>query len=258
MVRLPVLTYHAIANERSPLAVTPARFAETMRVLQEGGWRTLTVDELLQGLSRGGWPARSFVLHFDDGFASVADHGVPVLEACGFHATMFIVTGWVGRRNDWPGQPASVPRWPLLDWPDLRTLARMGMAIGAHSISHPHLPALSAGEQEREVAGSLHAIEDGLGSPAETFAYPYGERTAAAEASVAMHCKAGFGTTLDCVGVRSRVTSLERIDGYYLRPEIVRLMDGWWFDRYLGIRRAGRALKSHVHGAGRTIKGSQS
>jgi peptidoglycan/xylan/chitin deacetylase (PgdA/CDA1 family) len=242
-LRIPVLTYHAIAEERSPLAVTPRRFAATMHALRESGWRTLTIEQLLQGLAAGEWPPRSFVLHFDDGLASIAEHGVPILQEHGFHATMFIVTGRVGRWNDWPGQPASVPRWPLLDWPALRELARLGMAIGAHSISHPHLPRLSRVEQEREVIESLRAVEDGLGAPVHSFAYPYGESTPVVEAAVAGHCRAGFGTALDFVGMQSRVTLLERIDGYYLRPDSAARMDQRWFDRYLGIRRAGRALK---------------
>jgi peptidoglycan/xylan/chitin deacetylase (PgdA/CDA1 family) len=217
-----------------------------LRALREGGWQTLTIDQLLEGRSTGVWPARSFVLHFDDGLISVAEHAVPILQDYGFQATVFVVSGWVGRWNDWPGQPASVPRWPLLDWPALRTLASMGMAIGAHSISHPRLPALSLEEQEREIIGSLQTIENRLGGSVQAFAYPYGESSRATEAVVARHCRAGFGTTLDFVGARSRVTALERIDGYYLRPELIHAMDRWWFDRYLGIRRTGRALKRRL------------
>jgi peptidoglycan/xylan/chitin deacetylase (PgdA/CDA1 family) len=213
-----------------------------MRALREGGWRTLTIEQLLRGRSAGAWPARSFVLHFDDGLTSVAEHAVPILQQFGFQATMFVVSGWVGRRNDWPGQPTSVPRWPLLDWPALRALASMGMAIGAHSISHPHLPALSFDQQEREIVGSVLAIEAALGGPVESFAYPYGEFSQATEAVVARHCRAGFGTTLDFVRLRSRVTALERIDGYYLRPDLSTALDRWWFDRYLALRRAGRAI----------------
>jgi peptidoglycan/xylan/chitin deacetylase (PgdA/CDA1 family) len=243
MVRLPVLTYHAIAKERSPLAVTPARFAETMRVLKEGGWHTLTLDDLLQGRADGGWPSRSFLLHFDDGFASVAEHGVPILQRYGFHATIFVVTDWVGRRNDWPGQPATVPRWPLLDWTALRGLVGLGVAIGGHSISHPHLTRLSAQERQREIVGSLQTLEDQLGRRASAFAYPYGDCSPSTESLVGDNCRAGFGTTLDFVGLRSRVTALERIDAYYLRPGRVRSMDRTWFSAYLGIRRAGRTLR---------------
>lgn len=246
VLRLPVLTYHAIANERSPLAVTPQRFAETMSALAAGGWHTLTIEQLLQGMASGGWPPRSFVLHFDDGFASVAEHGVPVLQGHGFHATLFIVTGRAGGWNDWPGQPSSVPRWPLMDWPALRDLARLGMAVGAHSISHPHLPRLAVKEQEREVIESLRTIEDRVGVAVQSFAYPYGESSRAVEAAVAEHYRAGFGTTLDFVGTYSRPTSLERIDGYYLRPDLVASMDQWWFDSYLGVRRTARALRRRL------------
>ena len=246
MRHLPVLTYHAIANERSPLAITPLRFAEMMRALARGGWHTLTLAQLLHGMASGGWPARSFVLHFDDGFAGVAEHGLPLLQECGFHATVFVVSGWVGGWNDWPGQPASVPRWPLLDWQALGELSRLGMGIGAHSISHPRLPQLMPQEQERQVIESVRTIEDRLGVAVESFAYPYGEASSLVEAAVARHCQAGFGTRLDFVGPDSRVTSLERIDGYYLRPDLVDLMDRWGFASYLGVRRTGRAIRRRL------------
>jgi peptidoglycan/xylan/chitin deacetylase (PgdA/CDA1 family) len=174
---------------------------------------------------------------------SVAEYGAPIVQDCGFHATVFVVSGWVGRWNDWPGQPASAPRWRLMDWAALRSLADAGIAIGAHSISHPHLPRLSIGEQEREVVGSVRTLEDRLGVPVQSFAYPYGESSRAAEAAVAAHGKAGFGTTLDFVRRGSRIGSLERIDSYYLRPDVAGSLDRWWFDRYLGARRIARAIK---------------
>ena len=57
------------------------------------------MHEVLAGLGQGEWPARSFALHFDDGFQSVRDHAVPVLDACGFTATVCVVASWWAART---------------------------------------------------------------------------------------------------------------------------------------------------------------
>src|SRR2546422_2223668 len=42
---------------------------------------------------------RTFLLTFDDGYASLADHAYPVLAELGFTATTFLITDHVGRTN---------------------------------------------------------------------------------------------------------------------------------------------------------------
>lgn len=49
--------------------------------------------------------------------------------------------------------------------------------IGAHSVSHPVLPNLPMHEQEREIAQSRTALEQTIGRPIRSFAYPYGARS---------------------------------------------------------------------------------
>jgi peptidoglycan/xylan/chitin deacetylase (PgdA/CDA1 family) len=51
--------------------------------------------------------------------------------------------------------------------------------IGAHTISHPSLPAISADEQLREIGGSISALHDLLGIRPRGVAYPYGHHDAA-------------------------------------------------------------------------------
>jgi hypothetical protein len=46
--------------------------------------------------------------------------------------------------------------------------------LGAHSVTHPHLDELDVAEIEREVFDSKRQLEQLLGRPVETFAYPYG------------------------------------------------------------------------------------
>ena len=111
-----VLTYHAIAQGRSPLVVEPALFARHVECLVEAGAVSITVSELAAALREGTLHDRSVAITFDDGFASVAEHAAPALSSRGLRATVFAVSGHVGgratgRRNRPPllGCPSSTP-----------------------------------------------------------------------------------------------------------------------------------------------------
>jgi peptidoglycan/xylan/chitin deacetylase (PgdA/CDA1 family) len=63
-----------------------------------------------------------------------------------------------------------------VDVSQLVELARSGhVDIGAHTVRHPWLPALSREEQLDEVEGGRSRLEELLKVPVDTFAYPYGE-----------------------------------------------------------------------------------
>ena len=57
---------------------------------------------------------------------------------------------------------------------ELRQLSKAGMEVGAHTVRHLQLPALSRPEQVTEIADSRHVLERVLGTPVTALAYPYG------------------------------------------------------------------------------------
>lgn len=184
------------------------------------------------------------MLTFDDGFKDFADRAMPILASCGFTATVFVVVDWVGRTNDWPGQPSWVPRRRLLDWDTLRAIAQAGIEIGAHSFSHRPLAQLRWQDTEREITECGRAIEDRIGGPVRAFAYPYGQTSETMEEVVATHFQAGFSTRLGFATGLSCPASLERIDAYYVRPpKFFRALHTEWFGRYLRVRRWLRDLR---------------
>ena len=146
---LPVLTFHAVDEVRSPVSTTPAGLRGYLASLAAQGWRTLTMDEALQGHARGGWPARAFLLTFDDGYRSVLEQAASVVAEHGFTATVFVPSGLVGGTMRRYGAPAGTPVAPLLDWPALKTLSSAGWTIGSHSRTHAMLTALPGVEAER-------------------------------------------------------------------------------------------------------------
>lgn len=240
---IPVLTYHAIADAASPIAVSPARFGDTMTAMHRAGWRTVSDEDLRRGLADGAWPARTFVLHFDDGFASVDDHARPVLASCGFNATIFVVSDWVGRDNGWPSQPAGVPRWPLLDWPALRRLRDAGFRIAPHSRSHPVLPALAPDAAGEELRGSVDRLFTELDVRSDVFAYPYGATNPAVQAAAAATYRMAYGTRLDLVRPGAPPFELPRVDAWYLTPARAASLDQPATIAWLTLRRALRRVR---------------
>ena len=242
--RIPVLTFHSLDDRRTPVSFAPARFVRQMLALYQNGWRTLDPSELLAGLARGAWPARSFVLTFDDGCENFREQALPILLRLGFRAIIFVVGAYTGRCSDWPGQPAWAPRVPLMDWDTLRRIADQGMLLGAHTLTHPHLPRQSAGVAAHEIADCGQLIAERTGHRPQVFAYPYGDSTPALEAIVGAHYLAGFGTRLAFCTPASRPTRLERIDMYYLQGSAAALARGrMWLAPYLALRRGLRRVR---------------
>ena len=241
---IPVLTYHSIDGSGSPVSIAPAEFRRHMHALAAAGWRTIGMDAFVHGHRDGGWPPRSFVLTFDDGYVNLVDHALPAARDCGFHGTVFVAVDRAGGTMAGPGEPSWTPTAPLLDWIGLRDLAGAGWSIASHGCSHRRLPALARGDVADELTRSKATIEDRIGAAVTALAYPYGAVTAEVERAAAEHYAAAFGTTLGYATPSSRATAFERIDAYYLQGRAVDQLDGVQLRSYLALRRAGRALRS--------------
>lgn len=245
---IPILTYHSLDESGSVISLAPALFRRQMEALRAWGYQGLSLKELLDAWEGGAsLPPRPVVLTFDDAFGNFADHAAPVLRRLGFRATVFAVAGYCGGRNDWPTQPPVIPRMALLSLSDLRALADQGFEVGAHTMTHPVLPALSRTEAGWEIAAARTTLEDGLGHAVTTFAYPYGQSSPAIRAAVADHYRAACGVRL-AVACRSHDRyCLPRVDMYYFRdPRLLRLFPYRICSGYLAVRAFGRACRAFL------------
>jgi peptidoglycan/xylan/chitin deacetylase (PgdA/CDA1 family) len=111
-----------------------------------------------------------------------------------------------------------------------RLAARRDMAIGAHTVTHPALSALSLSEQQAEIEVSKHQLEALAGKPVETFAYPFGRTVDYSDDTVAIVKLAGFqGACSNFSGVVE-----ERTDPFQLPRLFVQNWDADEFRRRLG------------------------
>ena len=91
--------------------------------------------------------------------------------------------------------------WPqmcdteALSWDDLRELARDPLAtIGAHTVSHPVLSALSVEQACAEMRDSRERIEAHIGVPVTHFCYPFGSRNEVGAREFELARQLGFKT----------------------------------------------------------------
>jgi peptidoglycan/xylan/chitin deacetylase (PgdA/CDA1 family) len=63
---------------------------------------------------------------------------------------------------------------PMLTWDGLAEMARLGMTIGAHTMTHANLPSAGPDVAREEIAGSKARLEHALGVPVTMFSYPNG------------------------------------------------------------------------------------
>lgn len=176
--RIPILMYHEVTPRPHPAflkySITPGTFARQMRWLALAGYRTIGLDTLLDYRSgTADLPPRPIAITFDDGFRDCVEYTLPVLQARGFTATYFVVTGLVGGSARWLRSDLGIEP-PMLTWDDARRLAAAGCECGAHTVSHPRLPALSTADCRDELLASRRALEDRLGYAVRHMAYPFG------------------------------------------------------------------------------------
>jgi peptidoglycan/xylan/chitin deacetylase (PgdA/CDA1 family) len=165
---VPVLMYHSIGGA-DRLAVRPEAFADQLAYLRDHGFTPLCFGERTR-------PAeRPVVITFDDGYADLHEHALPVLDHFGFRATVFVTTGWL---RDAGPYAAGSPPGRMLTWRQAAEVAAAGVEIGAHGHSHAQLDQLADAALRAELRLSRDLLQDRLGRAVPTMAYPYGYSSA--------------------------------------------------------------------------------
>lgn len=175
---IPILVYHSVDTECSNAyrrwMMLPSEFETHMGVLADNGYQPMTISSLAARLRQGvPLPLRAIAITFDDGLSDFMTGALPILRRYGFPATLYVVSGYVGKSSRWLA-PLGEGARAMLNWQELRDISEVGIEIGAHSVHHPQLDILTTAKATQEIAGSKRALEDGLGREVPSFAYPHG------------------------------------------------------------------------------------
>ena len=206
-----ILCYHNVVAAGARTVGDPSLHMPRDRFEQQIQWvvahySVVGLGEFVDRLSAGRSLRAVATLTFDDGYAGVFEHALPVLQQFAVPATVFVV-GTAGHQSGfwWDQQRIVESSDPALrrerlnalrgdekailpadaraelpashrpaDWGVVRAAVRSGLTIGAHTVTHRSLPTLSDAELDFEVVTGRTMIERATGTRPEFFAYPYG------------------------------------------------------------------------------------
>ena len=132
----------------------------------------------------------------------------------------------------------SIARDLCLSWDELKPFSQHKLVtIGAHTISHCNLAHEAKPEAAREMRVSRERIEAALQTPALHFAYPYGDKSAAASREFALAQDIGFKTA---VTTRPGMVFAENAEHLMALPRIS-LNGNYQNERFLSVLTSGAA-----------------
>ena len=99
-------------------------------------------------------------INFDDGYQSMYDNGLPILDAAGLKSTQYIITQKVGLDS-------------YVTQDEVSQMYNNGHEIGVHTRTHPNLTTLTEAQMTDEIVGAKQDLIS-WGITPTTLAYPYG------------------------------------------------------------------------------------
>jgi len=214
-----VLHYHGLADvprrlDPHELMVPPAAFRSQVSLLRKRGYRFVAQQAFARMLVAGESLEGVCSITFDDGTADNVTVLPPLLEALAVPATIFACPGLLGKPYPFTEPEAKVR---LMDRDELlATAGHTLIEIGSHTREHTVLERASAHEALAEMSASRAALEDLLGHPVLSFAYPNCVYSPACP-DAARH--AGYTSAVTCGGRGG-------LDPYELRRESPSPKDG--------------------------------
>lgn len=163
-VLVPIILYHRIDTSpiNSQYYVPPEKFDEEMKLLHDWGYTTITIELLIKSINEGAdLPPRPILITFDDGHLNNYTTAFPIMKKYGFTGVLYIVANYMGADQ-------------YMNADQIKEMASAGWEVGSHSVNHLDLTSLDPERQRYEVVDSRTILEEKLGVPILTIAYPFG------------------------------------------------------------------------------------
>lgn len=164
-----VLEYHQIATvAHSDIDVSLENFKWELDWLQDHNYKTLTLRKFIRCMDKHlPLPEKSVLITFDDGYQGVYRYALPELRKRYMHATLFLTTGSIGKKDK---------NYPRITTDQIQKLSRDYLVdLGSHTVNHDELSKLSPDKCRYELQHSKAVLEDLTGKPCVALAYPYGD-----------------------------------------------------------------------------------
>jgi len=170
-VRIPIVVYHSVrpyqrgeSEYQDLYDITPELFEKQLSYLNKNGFTTISFSAVADYFDNSTpLPEKPIILSFDDSWGNQYEYAFPLLKEYKTTGTFFVFTN-------------SLSRGKHLTWNEVREMQKAGMEIGSHTKTHPFLDDIKDETLLRkEISGSKEILEESLGTPIRSFAYPFGE-----------------------------------------------------------------------------------
>lgn len=190
-----ILAYHNVVEDGTTptlgvdeLTVTASQLRSHVRLLRSLRLRIVSLSRIAELVAAGDDAAGLVAITFDDALAGVARVGLPVLDAAGVSATVYVPTDRPGEKPlFWPGAERTMTT------DELRTAVSRGHTLGSHTVTHRSLVTLDDREFRDELERSKQTLEAITEQAVDSVAYPSGHhdpdvRRAAVDAGYTSAC----------------------------------------------------------------------
>ncbi len=229
-VTLPVVMYHAMLKDEKrhgKYVISPDEFENDLCWLEDHGYTTVLIEDLLSYTRGGSLPEKPILLTFDDGYYN---NYLYAFEIARRHQAKFVISPIGYFADAYTDVPDENAYYSHATWEQLKEMADSGLVEVENHSYDLHRDGVGVkkkrGETEEHYEKRLsedlnraqEAIFSHVGKEPTAFVYPFG---AVSKPTPELVKKLGFSVTLTCEERKSRVTrdprSLYDL-GRYLRP----------------------------------------
>lgn len=179
--KIPILMYHKVTVEtidsKHKIYVDKKKFEKQLQFFRFRNFKTLTFKDyyaFIKGEKHlSTFPKRPLIITFDDGYLSVFENALSILQKYDFKVVMFLLGDKNILQNNWDkGEQISHNR--LMNKQQRQQIFRAGWEIGAHTMTHKDLTKISEQEAMKEISEAKKELSNEFKTEIITFAYPYG------------------------------------------------------------------------------------
>ncbi len=172
--RIYTIMYHRVADRRSDVITLSNKEFEKQVRFFKNNYLCPDPQQLIDDFKMKRYEKVSkdtVLITFDDGYEDNFKFARPILKKYGLRALVFLVSGHIGKYNDWNHKYTE-----RIKHMNVRKIieAKDAFHYGCHTENHYNLLQLNNTDLKLEVSESRKKLENILGYKVDTFSYPYG------------------------------------------------------------------------------------
>ena len=169
-MRIPILMYHSISDQKNSMSVSPKKFYQQMSLMMNMGYESIDFHNI--NLNQNN--KKKFIITFDDGYEDIYLNALPVIKKLNLKATCFFVSNLIGGFNKWDVNKKNYVKKKLMNLDQIKNWCANKLVVGSHSFDHQNLKNLNYNEKTKQLEESKKFFDNYLNINVRVFSYPYG------------------------------------------------------------------------------------